>query len=143
MARPRKNLKRDRQFNVGLTARARPASGARRGVSECVRWTMAARGCLAEWRIAARLAAKAPHLDPLFIAQLSRLGNNLNQIARRLKHSTAAGPAELAPLLEQIRHSSPGGRPMIPRLFAAGKSFKGVVRYLTHDPDKAKTSERV
>lgn len=32
---------------------------------------------------------------------------------------------------------------MIVKLFAAGKSFKGVVRYLTHDPEKAKTSERV
>src|SRR2546423_8135619 len=32
---------------------------------------------------------------------------------------------------------------MIPRLFTAGKSFKGVARYLTHDPEKAQTAARV
>jgi hypothetical protein len=32
---------------------------------------------------------------------------------------------------------------MIPRLFPAGKSFKGTAAYLLHDPDKAQTTERV
>jgi hypothetical protein len=32
---------------------------------------------------------------------------------------------------------------MIPRISGGGKSFKGLSDYLTHDPDKAKTDERV
>lgn len=32
---------------------------------------------------------------------------------------------------------------MVPKLFPAGKSFKGVALYITHDPEKAKTAERV
>jgi hypothetical protein len=32
---------------------------------------------------------------------------------------------------------------MVPKLFPAGKSFKKLAAYLLHDPDKAKTAERV
>lgn len=32
---------------------------------------------------------------------------------------------------------------MVPKLFGAGKSFKGLAAYILHDSDKAKTSERV
>ena len=32
---------------------------------------------------------------------------------------------------------------MIVRFAKPGKSFKGLAAYLTHDPDKAKTAERV
>lgn len=32
---------------------------------------------------------------------------------------------------------------MVPKLFPAGKSFKKLAAYLLHDPDKAKTSDRL
>lgn len=62
-------------------------------------------------RVAARLAVNETHLDPLFIAQLSRLGNNLNQIARQLNILPQPAPPELRPLLEQIRRLIAQGTP--------------------------------
>jgi hypothetical protein len=47
--------------------------------------------------------ALAPHLDPLFLACLSRLGNNLNQIPRRLNATRQPAPPTLEPLLREIR----------------------------------------
>jgi hypothetical protein len=43
------------------------------------------------------------HLAPLFLAHLSRIGNNLNQIARRLHQLDLAAPAALEAVLEEIR----------------------------------------
>lgn len=103
MARPKQNISRDRQFNVGLTAREhgllleRAAACAMRPVD------YARARLFAPWRMTARQAAGAPHLDPLLLAQLSRLGNNLNQIARRLNTLDAPAPPSLEPLLLQIR----------------------------------------
>lgn len=47
--------------------------------------------------------APAPHLDPLLIVQLSKIGNNLNQIARRLNTLDLPAPPSLEPLLQLIR----------------------------------------
>ena len=47
--------------------------------------------------------APAPYLDPLLLATLSRLGNNLNQIARRLNTLDLPAPPSLEPLLQLIR----------------------------------------
>lgn len=111
MARSRKNLKRDRQFNVGLTQRehelllARAAASGMRPVDYC-------RGRLfGSEPVRARFAPSAPHLDPLFIAQLSRLGNNLNQLARQLNTQPQQAPPELRPLLERIRQLIAQGVP--------------------------------
>ncbi|MHB8267432.1 plasmid mobilization relaxosome protein MobC [Bradyrhizobium sp.] len=102
MARPIKHEKRDRQLNLKLTRRefdwicARSARQALRPV-DYVRAQL-----LADRPI--RSPAKQGHLDPLFLLQLSRLGNNLNQIARRLNVMRLAAPEGLVPLLEEIRN---------------------------------------
>jgi hypothetical protein len=101
MARPTKHEKRDQQFNLKLTRRefdfvcARAARLALRPVD------YARAQLLAEWRV--RTHAQHGHLDPLFLLQLSRLGNNLNQIARRLHATRTAAPQALGALLEEIR----------------------------------------
>ena len=104
MARPKHKMTRDRQFNVALTARelellhARAAASGKRPVD------YGRARLLAERRIApARAESNGPHLDPLFHAQLLRLGNNLNQIARRLNTFGHPAPPTLEPLLRQIR----------------------------------------
>jgi hypothetical protein len=52
---------------------------------------------------AAASGAPAPHLDPLFLVELSRLGNNLNQIARWMNRFRQPAPPSLEPLLQEIR----------------------------------------
>jgi hypothetical protein len=104
MGRPPNKIKRDRQFNVGLTAREHDlllACAARAGM----RPVDYARGKLfANWRGAEREAASPlPHLDPLFLVQLSRLGNNLNQIARLMNTFHRPPPVDLGELLQKIR----------------------------------------
>jgi hypothetical protein len=54
-------------------------------------------------RISAAQTASAHQLDPLFHVQLSRLGNNLNQIARKLNTLALPPPPTLEPLLQEIR----------------------------------------
>ncbi|EJW10836.1 hypothetical protein A33M_3997 [Rhodovulum sp. PH10] len=58
---------------------------------------------LGEWRITEAAVAAMPHCDPLFQVQLSRLGNNLNQITRRLHSVNKPSPPTLEPLLQEIR----------------------------------------
>ncbi len=113
MARPKKKLKRDRQFNVGLTEREYEALLARAARAACVPWTMAVRGYSQN--------GASPHgtppgrriLIPSFMAQLSRLGNNLNQLARRLNTFPQPAPPSLEPLLREFAHCSGRAR-MIP-----------------------------
>jgi hypothetical protein len=104
MARPKQHELRDRQFNLKLTARE----------LEMVQQRAAARGMrvahygraqlLAEWRMTEATAlARTPHLDPLFLASLSRVGNNLNQIARKMNTFNQPAPASLEALLQEIR----------------------------------------
>jgi hypothetical protein len=101
MARPTKHEKRERQLNLKLTRRefdfvcARAARRSLRPVD------YAREQLLAERPV--RTHAQHGHLDPLFLLQLSRLGNNLNQIARRLNVMRMAEPEGFGPLLEEIR----------------------------------------
>ena len=101
MARPTKHEKRDRQLNLKLTRRefdfvcARAAQRALRPVDYARAQLLAER--------TAHTHAQHGHLDPLFLLQLSRLGNNLNQIARRLNGARTSAPEELVPLLAEIR----------------------------------------
>jgi len=104
MGRPPNEIKRDRQFNVGLTAQEHAlllARASRAGM----RPVDYGRARLLSSRENTRtvFGAPAPHLDPLFVAQLSRLGNNLNQIARRLNTLDLPAPPSLEPLLQLIR----------------------------------------
>lgn len=48
-------------------------------------------------------AGSQTHLAPLFLAHLSRIGNNLNQIARRLHQLNLGAQPALEAVLEEIR----------------------------------------
>ena len=104
MGRPPNKIKRDRQFNVGLTAHehdvllARAARAGMRPVDYGRSRLLSVRD-----NGGSGTGAPAPYLDPLFVAQLSRLGNNLNQIARRLNTIELPAPPSLEPLLQLIR----------------------------------------
>jgi hypothetical protein len=103
MARPRKHEVRDRQFNVGLTAhelellRQRAAAVGMRPVD------FGRARLLGEEAVIAAKRVFRPHLDPLLLCELSRLGNNLNQIARSLNTRPGPAPPSLEPLLQEIR----------------------------------------
>jgi hypothetical protein len=103
MARPRKEEVRDRQFNIKLTERELEA------VRECaaeagMRTVDFGRARLLDGSAVAKAAAAArPRVDPLFLAELSRLGNNLNQVARKLNTLPRPSPPTLEPLLQEIR----------------------------------------
>lgn len=58
---------------------------------------------VAKGQAAERPAAPASNLDPLFMAALSRIGNNLNQLTRRLNTLDMPAPPTLEPLLREIR----------------------------------------
>lgn len=103
MARPSKSEKRDQQLNIKFTARELAwlrARAARTGMS-LVDYSRAQ--LLADRPLRVARLPGANQLDPLFIAQLSRIGNNLNQIARRMNGLDIPPPPELPPLLDAIR----------------------------------------
>jgi hypothetical protein len=103
MSRPVKSDRRNHQLNLSLTEaeinflRSRAARLGMRLVDYGRTQLLADRP-----RRVARLPG-SNQLDPLFIAQVSRIGNNLNQIARRLNQLDFPPPPELAPLLDTIR----------------------------------------
>jgi hypothetical protein len=103
VVRPSTRIRRDRQFNVSLTSRefellhARAAACRLRPVDYGRARLFDVSGNPSE------AAPSAAHLDPLFYAQLSRLGNLVNQIARRLNTYGGPAPASLEPLLRDIR----------------------------------------
>lgn len=102
MARPKKHEKRDKQLNLKFTPREfvwlrRKAEGLGMKPGEYGRMQVLAERPVSSGRQA------VPHLDPLFLAALSRIGNNLNQIARRLNQLQIEPPSTLEPLLQAIR----------------------------------------
>ena len=100
MVRPKQQIRRDRQFNVSLTSREFELLFARAAAC-CMRPVDYARARL--FGMTEPLAAQsAAHLDPLLLAQLSRLGNNLNQVARHLNTVGGPAPPTLEPLLRNI-----------------------------------------
>ena len=105
VARPTKRDKRDHQLNLKLTAREQ-AWVYRRAAAAGLRPVDYGRAQLLSERAlkAARINAP-PHLDPLFLAQLSRIGNNLNQIARKMHAFGQPAPPMLEHLLSEIRAS--------------------------------------
>ena len=58
---------------------------------------------MAERRVRAVRPTTSQHADPLLLAHLSCLGNNLNQIARALNGYRMPVPPDLGPLLQAIR----------------------------------------
>jgi hypothetical protein len=103
MADTKPKIFRDRQFNVAVTTdelnriHAHAAARGMRPVDYGRARLLGAGG------MNAKAEAARPHLDPLFVASISRLGNLLNQIARRLNTFGGPAPATLEPLLREIR----------------------------------------
>lgn len=105
MGRPAKHDKRDQQLNVKLTLRefqwvAREATAAGLRPGEYGRAKL-----LAERPVDVPARAVGPQLDPLLLSSLARIGNNLNQIARRLHELDVPAPEDLAPLLRLVREA--------------------------------------
>jgi hypothetical protein len=103
MGRPKLFITRDRQFNVGLTAAelAEVQRAARLAGMRPVDYGRAK--LLSRSGRIARTEYSVRQLDPLLLVQLSRIGNNLNQIARRLNELALPVPEALEPLLGEIR----------------------------------------
>jgi hypothetical protein len=103
MGRPKLHITRDRQFNVGLTATefTEVQRAARLAGMRPVDYGRAK--LLSKPGRIARAVYAVPQLDPLLLVQLSRIGNNLNQIARRLNELSLPAEGELEPLLAEIR----------------------------------------
>jgi hypothetical protein len=104
MGRPKLFITRDRQFNVGLTAAelAEVQRAARLAGMRPVDYGRAK--LLSRSGRIARTEYSVRQLDPLLLVQLSRIGNNLNQIARRLNELSLPAPQALEPLLAEIRN---------------------------------------
>jgi hypothetical protein len=103
MGRPKLHITRDRQFNVGLTATelAEVQRAARLAGMRPVDYGRAK--LLSKPGRIARAEYAVRQLDPLLLVALSRIGNNLNQIARRLNELALPVPEDLDPLLAEIR----------------------------------------
>ncbi|MDR3450925.1 MAG: plasmid mobilization relaxosome protein MobC [Alphaproteobacteria bacterium] len=104
MGRPRKSEPRDRQLNLSLTDSE--LDGIRRR-AEAVGMRPVHFGraiLLDEERAVTRQAAPTgSNLERLIYGQLVRLGNNLNQLVRYLHRTGDPVPADLEPLLNDIR----------------------------------------
>ncbi len=102
MSRPRLAITRNRQLNIGLTD-SEYQGILRRASQAGMRPVDLARARLlgGEARAVATLGATSS--DPHVLAALSRIGNNLNQIARQLNTLRMPTPPDLEPLLEELR----------------------------------------
>jgi hypothetical protein len=103
VVRPSKKTRRDRQFNMSLTEREHELLYARAATCGMRPVDYGRSRLFGTGRMDAHPEAARPHLDPLFYASLSKLGNNLNQIARRLNTQGGSAPSTLEPLLRDIR----------------------------------------
>lgn len=103
MGRKAKLIRRDHQLNLSLTkdefvAAYWAAHGAGMRLVDYGRWRL-----LLESDQPIRQLRAAASSDPIFLAELKRLGNNLNQLAR-FCHATGHRPPEhLDPLLLRLR----------------------------------------
>lgn len=104
MGRPTKTEPRDRQLNLSLTASEfeRIQSRAEAVAMRPVHFGRAL--VLDEGRRTALKADTDHNATKLLYAQLVRLGNNLNQLVRHLHRHGSPLPADLEPLLRDIRH---------------------------------------
>ncbi len=103
MARPRKSEPRCAQLNLSLTL-GELASIKRRAEAVGMRPVHFGRALLLNQ--AGKAAAKiepASNRDRMIYGQLVRLGNNLNQMLRHLHRTGDPPPADLEPLLSDIR----------------------------------------
>jgi hypothetical protein len=103
MARQRKSEPRSQQLNFSLTPRELE-SIKRRAEAVGMRPVHFGRTLLLNQggKVAAK-AAPASNIDRMIYGQLVRLGNNLNQMLRHLHQTGDPLPADLEPLLTDIR----------------------------------------
>jgi hypothetical protein len=111
MGRPRKSEPRDRQLNVSLTA-AEYESIAQRARALGMRPVHFGREKLLDRdRPVSPSRADGNHVVRLYVHHLSRLGNLLNQTVRHLHQTGDPLPADLEPLLKDIRQIIARGVP--------------------------------
>jgi Bacterial mobilisation protein (MobC) len=103
LARPKHKLKRDRQFNMSLTAREHELLHTRAAACRMRPVDYGRARLFTDKRVGDAPTASRPHLDPLFYAHLSRLGNNLNQVARKMNAFGQPVPPDFDELLRDIR----------------------------------------
>jgi hypothetical protein len=103
MARPKKSELRCQQLNLSLTA-SELDSIKRRANAVGMRPVHFGRALiLDQGRKLSGNRDAANHLSRLIYDQLARLGNNLNQMVRHLHQTGDPLPADLEPLLKDIR----------------------------------------
>jgi hypothetical protein len=103
MGRPKQNNPRNRQLNIGLTDSERDRL-MRRSAAAGMRPVDYARARLFAGRaLPEAVTASGTHLDPLLLHHLSRIGSNLNQIARQLNALRLPIPLDLEPVLRELR----------------------------------------
>jgi hypothetical protein len=103
MGRPAKRDKRDQQFNIKLTLREIASVRARADAARVRPVDYGRAQLLADRPLPRAASIAAPHLDTLFLLQLSRIGNNLNQIARKFNQTGLCPPSALEVSLRDIR----------------------------------------
>ena len=103
MARPKKLEPRDKQLNLSLTA-AEHDSIVQRARTLGMRTVHFGRAVLLNSNSASLQSPRAPsNIEKLNYSALARLGNNLNQMMRHLHRTGDPVPADLEPLLKDIR----------------------------------------
>jgi hypothetical protein len=103
MGRPKKSEPRDRQLNFSLTENE-PRSIERRAQAVGMRPVHFGRALLLQADRKLTPKASADNIPLRLVhAQLLRLGNNLNQLLRHLHRTGGPLPADLEPLLSDIR----------------------------------------
>lgn len=103
MARPKLPITRDRQFNVSLTAAEFDAMQRAARMAGLRPVDFARAKILSKTRRSARTTHDVRQFEPVVLVALSRIGNNLNQIARSLNELSLDVPDDLAPLLAELR----------------------------------------
>lgn len=104
MARPRKTEPRDRQLNLHLTQEEITAVRARASSAGMRLADYGRARVLAEEGRDAPASEGRGRVGMLFVLELKRIGNNLNQVARRLNGAPLPMlPPSLEPLLRDIR----------------------------------------
>jgi hypothetical protein len=103
MGRPKKSEPRNKQFNLSLT-KSELASITARALAVGMRPVHFGRALLLDpsRKVAAKGEASS-NITHLTYGQLVRLGNNLNQMVRHLHQTGDPLPADLKPLLTDIR----------------------------------------
>ena len=103
MARPRTSEPRSRQLNLRFTVSELEAINKRAHALGMRPVHFGRSVLLGQSSISSNRTEPTNNMPRLIHAQLARLGNNLNQMVRHLHHTGDPLPADLEPLLNDIR----------------------------------------